>query len=151
MSAGVLFFFVLAGVAPLTAQNWTDVKALTPGTVVRVSAGSKTMTGSVQSITDESLFLNSGKDRKTFSRQEVTRLSVKKHSHRARNSLIGLAVGAGTGAAIGAATYKTCTGLCILSESRGIDAGAGALVFGILGALVGALVPTGGWREIYHP
>ncbi len=149
-SAGLLLFFAFTAAAQLPAQTWADVKALPSGTSVRISAGSKTVTGTLQGTTDDSLLLDSGKDQKSFPRQEVMRVSVKKQSHRGRNSLIGLGVGAASGAAIGAAAHKDCTGFCIFNESRGIDAGVGALVIGILGALAGALIPTGGWREVYH-
>jgi hypothetical protein len=71
-------------------------------------------------------------------------------SHRGRNSLIGLAGGAAIGAIIGAAAHQDCTGWCIFNTSRGGDAAAGAIVVGGIGAIVGALIPTRSWLEVYR-
>jgi hypothetical protein len=51
---------------------------------------------------------------------------------------------------VGAASYSSCNGFCIINPSRGALAGAGAAVGGLLGAGVGALLPSGGWREVYR-
>ena len=103
----------------------------------------------LQGVTDDSLGIDSGKGRETFTRQEVKRVAVKKQGHRGRNTLIGLGTGAAIGAVAGAAYYTPCTGLCILNPTRAQDAGVGAVVLGVVGAVVGALIPTGGWHEVY--
>jgi hypothetical protein len=131
------------------AQDWTAVKALGTGTSVRVSAGSRTVSGQLQGVTDDSLAIDSGKTQSTFKRQEVTRVAVKKQAHRGRNTLIGLGVGAAAGAAAGAAYAAPCTGWCLLQPTRAQGAGIGAGVLGLVGAVVGALIPTGGWHEVY--
>jgi hypothetical protein len=60
--------------------------------------------------------------------------------------LIGLGIGAGAGGVLAIAA-STCNGFgCI--GAIAIEAGA-PLTFGAIGALVGALIPAGGWREIY--
>ena len=74
---------------------------------------------------------------------------MKKQGHRGRYALIGLGTGAAAGAAVGAGSYSPCSGFCILSPTRAQDAGFGAVVFGVVGVLIGALIPTGGWHEVY--
>lgn len=74
------------------------------------------------------------------------RVSLKKNGHRMRNALIGLGVGAGVGVGVGAAADTNCTGLCFGGNfGKAIFTPLGA----VAGVLVGALIPTGGWREIY--
>jgi len=147
--AAVLLVFALAAAPRLQAQNWNDLKSLAIGTRVRISVASHTVQGQVQSVGDASLAIDSGKGVEMFTRQEVTRVSVKKESHRGRNALIGLGAGAAIGAVVGAVSHKDCTGFCIFYTSRGQDTGIGAVVVGVIGTGVGALIPTGGWREVY--
>ena len=148
-AAAFLFVFAFAAAAQSPAQNWNDVKALAAGTSVRISLGSRAVSGQVQGVTDDSLAVESGKGQEMFARQEVRRVSVKKTGQRGRNTLIGLSAGAAIGVVVGVASHKDCTGFCLWYTTRGQDAGIGAVVFGGLGAAVGALLPTGGWREIY--
>ena len=136
-------------VLPAAAQDWSAVKALPVGTSVRISIGSRTVNGQIQGITDDSLDINSGKGQEALKRLDVKRVDVKKQGHRGRNTLIGLGAGAAAGAIAGTAYYEPCKGFCILNPSRGQDAGIGAGVLGLVGAIVGALIPTGGWREVY--
>jgi hypothetical protein len=144
----VLLVFALAAAAQSPAQNWNNMKALPVGTSVRISVGSRTVRGQVQGVTDDSLVVNSGKGQEMFTRQEVMRASVKKQGHRERHTLIGLGAGAAIGGVVGAAGHSDCTGP-VFCDTRGADAGLGAFVFGVIGTAVGALIPTGGWREVY--
>jgi hypothetical protein len=147
-AAAVLFVFALAAAAQSPAQNWNNIKALSVGTSVRISVGSRTVRGQVQGVTDESLVVDSGKGQEMFTRQEVMRASVKKQGHRGRHTLIGLGAGAAIGGVILAAGHSDCTGP-VFCDTRGQDAALGAFVFGVIGTAVGALIPTGGWREVY--
>jgi hypothetical protein len=141
----------LLGAGSSSAQstsNWNDVKALSFGTQVRITAGSQTVTGRYQSANDETVVLTSGKGQEMFARQQVTKVAAKKDARRPRNTLIGLAAGAGTGLAAGAITDSKCVaGSCFLGTNFGkavlIPAGA------ILGLGVGFAWPTGGWRTVY--
>jgi hypothetical protein len=148
-AAAVPVVFALAASAQSPAQNWNNVKALAAGTAVRISVGSRTVKGQVQGAADDSLAVDSGKGQEMFTRQEVMRVSVKNKGHRGRNALIGLGAGAAIGVVVGVASHQNCTGFCILYTTRGQDAGIGAIIFGVIGTAVGALLPTGGWREIY--
>jgi len=149
--AAVLLVVTIPAVGQSSASRWDQVKALSAGTFVRVSVASHSVSGQLQDVTDTSLAIESDKKRESFARQDVTRVSVKKQGHRGRNALIGLGAGAAIGATIGAAAYKGCTGFCIFQTTRGQNAGFGALGFGFIGTIVGALIPTGGWREVYKP
>jgi hypothetical protein len=140
-----LFTFELAA----QAQSWNNVTAISPGTEIRIAGpGPGAVQGTLQSVTGDSLVLNSSAGQETFARQEVTRVSVKKQGHRKRNTLIGLGAGAGVGLGIGAASDHSCANKgCFFGPNFGkaifTPFGAG------VGALIGVLIPSGGWREIY--
>jgi hypothetical protein len=130
-------------------QSWNNVQALSPGTEIRVAGPHPGNTrGTLQSVTGDSLILNSRAGQETFARGQVTRVSVKKQGHRGRNALIGLGVGAGAGLAIGTAADRSCAPGCFFGNNIGktIVTPFGASV----GVLAGVLIPSGGWREIYR-
>jgi hypothetical protein len=128
------------------ASNWSTVQALTAGTDVRVMNGARSVIGKIEGVTDAAIVVASGKGQESFKQQDVARVSVKKDGHRRRNALIGLGVGAGVGLGVGAAADASCKGYCFGGD-------LGKVVFtpmgAIAGALIGALLPSGGWREIY--
>jgi hypothetical protein len=135
--------------AQTTFTDWSTVKALATGAEVRITTSSRTVSGRILRTTDDSLVLGTGKSQEMFPQQDVKRVLLKGDSHRGRNSLIGLGVGAATGVIIGGATHRDCTSFCFDYGSRGADmAGAGILLGGI-GAAVGALIPTRSWLEVY--
>jgi hypothetical protein len=76
LAAAVLFAFALVLAAQSPAQNWNNVRALSVGTSVRISVGSRTIAGQVQRVTDDSLVVDSGKGQEMFTRQEVMRVST---------------------------------------------------------------------------
>lgn len=124
------------------------MKALASGSQMRITAGSQTVTGQFQSANDESVEFTSPKGQEMFTRQQVTRVDVRKAGKRPRNTLIGLAVGAGLGLVAGSITDSKCAGgSCFLSSNFGkaVLTPAGA----ILGLGVGFALPTGGWRNVY--
>jgi hypothetical protein len=134
--------------ARTNAADWDAVKALTVGTPVQISAGSRTASGKIGRTSDDVVVVTSGKGEEMFDRQQVSVVSVKKPGHRGRNALIGLAAGAGAGLGIGIATRARPDQLKVISNGTfvvGITA-AGALA----GTIVGFVIPTGGWREIYR-
>lgn len=146
-ATAVLLIFALTAPAQSPAQGWNNVKALAAGTEVRLNLNSRRVEGKMQSATDDSLAIGSDKGQERFARSEVARVSLRTKSHRVRNALIGLGAGAGIGAGIGAAT--SCSN-CISPISRGGAIGIAAGGLGVLGAIVGALIPSGGWREVYR-
>jgi hypothetical protein len=134
--------------AQTSVTNWDAVKALTAGTPVRIAAGSSTVRGKIDGVTDDALTMTSGKGQQMFDRPQVSVVSVEKPGHRKRNTLIGLAAGTGAGLGIGIAGRSKPNQLAII-PNYAITAGstvAGALI----GTIVGVVIPTGGWREIYR-
>ena len=147
--AASVFGLFLAAAVPSPAQSWNNVKALSMGREVRIVAGSRTISGPVQSVTDDSLVVNSGKGQEMFTRQEVTRVSVRTPGRRGRHVLIGAVIGGAAGAALGGVVAGACSGSICGGYGPAVVGGyggAGALV----GTLVGAAIPTGGWREVYR-
>ena len=149
LTAMLVFIASLAS-AQARFTDWSTVKALATGADVRITTGSRTVRGKVLRTTDESLVLATGKTQEMFPQNEVKRVLLRGDSHRGRNSLIGLGVGAATGVIIGGATHQDCNSFCFPYGSRGADmAGAGILLGGI-GAAVGALIPSRSWLEVYR-
>jgi hypothetical protein len=148
--AGVLFAIGLIpslGAQP-TRADWNALKALTAGTQVRIRNGSSTVDGKLDRTTDDVIVVTSRKGQETFERRDVSIVSAKRQSHRKRNTLIGLGVGAGGGLAFGGALANDVKNSILGGHGPAIiasSAGAGALV----GVLVGAVIPSGGWRQVY--
>jgi hypothetical protein len=93
---------------------------------------------------NEELVLRDGGGEKSYSKQGISKVQALGSKSHGRSALIGLAIGAGAGALIGAATGACSEGPgCIFSRREA--SGAVALVGGIVGAIVGTLV--GGARK----
>ena len=143
---------LLVVAATSTAQSpagWSSVKTLSPGTEVRIAiAKSNAINGKLESVTDNSITVNPGSGPQSIDRQQVTRVSVKTKARRMRSILIGLAVGAGGGAAFGGGVSSS---LGSFNGGHGAEIVTGGAAGGaILGALIGAAISHGGWREIYR-
>jgi len=78
-------------------------------------------------------------------REDVRSVLLPKPNHRARNTLTGLGVGAGTGLVIGSVADAR--------DKSGWFPNMGKEVltpfFGVVGMGVGVLLPAGGWHEVY--
>jgi hypothetical protein len=145
----VLFAFATANTAAhAQAADWNPVKALTPGTQVRISADSRTLNGTIDRVTDQSLAVTSGSSQQTFDRQHVSVIWVKRGGHRKRNALIGLAAGTGAGLGIGLAARSRSGQLQIVSNTA--VAAAFTVAGALAGTVIGVVIPTGGWHEIYR-
>jgi hypothetical protein len=132
--------------------NWDRLKQLSAGQEIQVVQNdAKSSRGNFRSVTDEAIVVNTAAGEQTVARQSILRVSSKGEGHRMRNTLIGAGVGAGAGLGIGAAAdhHQACTGLCfniLPNAGKEIATPLGA----IAGAIVGAVVPTGGWHVIYR-
>ena len=128
--------------------NWANLNQLAPGSEIRVTlAAGRTLRGFLQSVTPESLAINATTSQESLPRQDIRRVERKKPGHRGRNTLIGLAVGTGTGLAAGAAVdTKANPGDWFPNAGKAVLSPLGAL----LGTVGGVALPTGGWRDVYR-
>ncbi len=132
------------------AADWAGVKALSPGTEVRIKlVESGAIDGRVESATETALIVDSGKGRQSVDRQQVMRVSVRTRARRKRSLLIGLAVGAAGGLAFGGAAAAVCEGS--LCGGHGVALVAGSVAgAAIIGSLIGTAVAHRGWHDIYR-
>ena len=155
-SSGLLFVLLSAVMASsATAQgsksaaNWANLNGVAQGSEIRVTlADGRTLRGFLQSVTADAVSINATTSQESLARPDVRRVAVKKPGHRGRNTLIGLAIGAGAGLAAGSGVdAKGATGGDWLP-----NAGKFVLtpVGAILGTVIGVAMPTGGWRDVYR-
>ena len=101
----------------------------------------------VRAARDSRFSGNQRDSQEALSRQEIRRVSVKRQGHRGRNTLIGLAVGAGGGLAFGAvAVSRTSPGAMFRNLGYAVFPPLGAIV----GTVIGVALPTGAWRDVYR-
>jgi len=134
----------------LGQSEWSAVQQLTSGQQVKVILkDGASRRGSFESANDSAVVIHSGKGEQTLQRDQVDRVLVKGKSHRKRNALIGAGIGAGAGLGAGAAIDNDCSKTSIICTG---NKGKAILtpVFGLLGAGIGALIPSSGWREVYR-
>lgn len=156
--AAIAFGQAQAVVAP-QKSDWANLRLLTAGEEIRVIVtGRQTIRGTFRSLSDETLVVVQPSGDKVLAQSAVTSVSLKKRNHRIRHILIGLGIGAAGGLAAGAGLDSAfpCRYMdlgCVPQPNVGkypsgkeITTPIGA----VLGLAVGALLPTGGWREIYR-
>ena len=129
------------------SPSWLAVQAIAPGTEIRV-ASARVVRGTLQSLTEDSLLLRTSAGQEMFARPQVKRVSIREKGHRGRNTLIGLGVGAGVGLVFGALGDANCGPNCTMPKNFGKE--ALPPVFGGVGALVGLIIPSGGWQVVYR-
>jgi hypothetical protein len=151
----VLFALVLtlqgAAQGKPALADWDDLKQIAPGAEVRATmADGKTFRGQFQRASQDSLALGTANSQESLDRTQVVRVQLMRTGHRWRNSLIGLGVGAGAGLGIGVGLDKhsMCTGFCVPWPNLGkaLVTPIGAIV----GFGTGAIMPTGGWKDVYR-
>jgi hypothetical protein len=147
--ACALLCVLMAGDAAAQSKrgDWNILGGLATGTEIRVTlSGGRVVRGFLQKNDADSLLVNATISQETLARQDVKRVQSKRPGHRGRHTLIGLAVGAGGGLAVGA-------GLDHANQTGWFsDFGKAFLtpVGAIIGTVVGVALPTGGWREVYR-
>jgi hypothetical protein len=118
-------------------DSWDRLRQLRAGQRIEVvTAKLKSAQGSFTGYSDQAVSLRLGQAEVSIPRGEVFSVKNRERSHRTRNVLLGLAIGAAGGLAVGAikgATYheKGETGVFVLVWApigAGIGAGAGAAV-----------------------
>ena len=145
-----LGFLVSSSTYCLGQSEWNVVQQLPSGQEIKVvlkEGGSRR--GSFESANDTGVVIRAGKGEQTLSRDHVARILVKSKGHRVRNVLIGAGIGAGAGLGAGASIDNNCSKtsiVCTGNKGKAILTPA----FGLLGAGIGALFPSGGWHEVYR-
>ncbi len=142
------------------SSSWDNLKSLTPGQEIRVVMNNaKSYQGEFESLTDGGITLRLAAGEQTLARNDILRVSSKGQKHRARNALIGAAVGAGAGLVIGLAANHVIWSHTNCTEGPAFGCGYppnphwGIIltpVGGLAGAIIGGLVPTGGWHDVYR-
>ena len=134
---------LLAGqlLAQTGQDSWDNLKALGVGERIQVvDQKLKSLTGTFVAVTEEAISFQVGQDSVTVQRPEVLRVSSRERTRRGRNALIGLGIGAAAGVAIGvlsAASDPETT-----EREYPLAAVGGAVLFGGVGAGVGAAIPS---------
>lgn len=133
-------------------SNWDNLQQLAPGDNLRIVLNdAKSYKAKLESVNDNAIVVRLASGEQTFPRETVLRVSTKGRSHRGRNAFIGLAVGAAAGVIVGVASPELWQGTC--EHGSCVDAGE-VFALGVLGAglgsVVGALIPTGRWHNVYR-
>jgi hypothetical protein len=131
-------------------SSWDNLRSLTPGEEIRVVMSNvKSHEGKFEALGDDGITLRQKEGKQTLARKDILRVSRKTgESHRERNALIGAAIGAGLGLGGGlAADHAICT---ICPATPRYWALIGPPVVGLPGAAIGAVIPTGGWHDVYR-
>jgi len=136
---------------PQSSTNWEAVKALAPGTEIRIAPkGPGNVKGKVETVTEDSILVQSGKRKQTVLRADILWIDVRvsrRKKHIARSTKTGAIVGAGIGLGFGllcSAAVGSDGAVCYIA----VPVGAG--LYAGLGAAIGVISPAGEWREIYR-
>jgi len=145
-----LLFFVLEAIAsPLRAakSDWNNLNILNPGQQIRVvMKDAKTYQSEFKAVDEQGITLQRSSSEQALARKDVRRVFVRGKNHLPRNMVIG--------GAIGAVLFALPAVLAIQHNVSGnihqISTTLPWIVFVPAGALVGAAMPTGQWREVYR-
>jgi hypothetical protein len=136
--------------AAVEKSDWGSLRQIAPGQTIKVTVrDGASSQGDFQSATEDALTLRVAGGDRSIARENVRRVAMKTNSHRGRHALIGAAIGAGGGLGAGIAIDNDCSATSIVCTG---NKGKAILtpVFALLGAGIGALLPAGGWHEIYR-
>jgi hypothetical protein len=125
--------------------SWANLSVLHSGQKIQIiDTASKKHSGTFTGISESAISYTENASEKSIPKQDVHSVRLMENKHRLRNTLIVGAAGAGVGAGIGAATHKSCNSqsFCIDPGGAALPAGIGAVIGGIGGATIGALLPS---------
>ena len=150
-----LLFTLLALIAgpslrAVEKSDWSSLKQIATGQTIKVTVKDGTSSqGDFQSATEDALVLRVAGGDRSIARDTIRRVSLKMSSHRGKHAIIAAAIGGGAGLGAGIAIDNDCSPnaiVCTGNKAKGILTPA----FALIGAGIGALLPAGGWREIYR-
>ena len=142
-----LFLACLLGIpCALVAQSgqssWASLSGLRAGQKIQIDEmNSKKHSGIFENVSDSAISIRDASGEMSVQKQDVRSVKLLSSGHRLRNTLICAGVGAGGGAIAGAALGET--------QNKGFDivttgelTAAGALGGGVIGTIVGVLLPS---------
>jgi uncharacterized protein YcfJ len=123
-------------------SSWANLSGLRAGQKIQIDEmNSKKHSGIFESVSDSAISIRDVSGEMSAQKQDVRSVKLLSSNHRLRNTLIGAGVGAGAGAITGAVLGET--------QNKGFDivttgelTAAGALGSGVIGAVVGVLLPS---------
>jgi hypothetical protein len=131
----------------------TNVLPVEPGSQVRVSAPGLSklpIEGSLAEVKDDSLTIVRGDQQVRVPREAIAEVEVRVPGHKTRAAWIGFAAGAVVGGVAGYGAGQTCTPGAWFCIPRSSTTPVGAVLFGALGAGVGALAGHDRWERVSH-
>jgi hypothetical protein len=147
----VLVVLLVGAASPLAAQgredSWDNLRQLRLGeTIEVVDAKMRSHHGAFAAYTEDAISLRQGGGELSLPRAEVASVKRRRESPRGRNALLGLAIGAAGGLAVGAIRGQTYheAGETPVFIAVWTPIGAG------VGAIVGAAAPTRGEVTVYR-
>ena len=143
------------------SSSWDNLKSLRAGQEIRVVMNNfKFYQGEFESLSDDGITLRQAAGEHTLARKDVLRASQKiGRDHGVRNTLVGMAVGAGAGLATGLTanhviwSHVNCTEGPLFGCAGPPNPHWGEIltpVGGLAGAIIGGVLPTGGWHDVYR-
>jgi len=133
--------FATAQQSATIAAGWAAVEAMNAGTNVHVIGKSHSTVCKVAKVDDSSLTCMGvgAAQGEVFQKADIKRIKLPRHGASTLTGMaIGIGVGAGVGAGIGAGQGNGTIGIT-KGQATGIFVAIGAIVFGLIGAAVGAL------------
>jgi hypothetical protein len=152
LTLGLLTVGPLGASDPKPAKgNWDDLKKLAPGDDIRIVLNdAKSYGAKFQSVSDEAIVVRLVTGEQTFSRESILRVSARSTPHRGRNAMIGAAAGFAACLGIGAATAASRRKEYPYNKYTEAGAVIGVVACAPAGAGIAALMPTGGWHDVYR-
>jgi hypothetical protein len=136
----VLFLGIsCASIAQSSQASWAQLSGLKPGQKVQiVDTNAKKHSGIFENFSDAAISIREASGEASVQKKDVRSVKLLQSNRRLRHALIGLGIGAGAGAGIGAGTWESHGFL----GGKGTGAAVCAVIGGLAGTAVGALLPT---------
>ena len=140
---------VAHGQTPAAGTNWQRVQQLPLHTQIHVKADSKSRACLIESVDESHLSCSTGGLAKAhqyiYQRSDIRSVKL---AHYVRSTLLGTAIGASAGAITGAVAGKNASERN--SSRDAAAAGGGALFFGVIGAIYGAVTDFSRGPTVYR-